>query len=165
MVISAARKSLQGDYDTVNMSASQATDLQPDPKSSWWHEREQLMFWSALFATALFVFVAVSSATDGYVHPPLVTVGAPIATLIGFSTFVVLGARLFGKVRLWKVVLAVACMAGLPFVVCQLLGKNQTPPNVHDGTVVAFYLYWVLSEFMAAVSLLTALMRGISRRH
>jgi hypothetical protein len=165
MVIRAARKSLQEEYDSVNVSASQAKHLWPDTKSSWWHDREQLIFWSALFATALFVFVAVSSATDGYIHPPLVTVGAPLATLIGFSTFVVLGARLFGKVRLWKVVLAVACMAGLPVVVWQLLNKNQTPPNVHDGTVVAFYLYWVLSEFMAAVSLVTALIRGISRRH
>jgi hypothetical protein len=155
---------LAGEYDTVNMSASQAKDLQPDTKSSRWHDREQLMFWSALFATALFVFVAVSTATDGYIHPPLVTVGAPLATLIGFSTFVVLGARLFGKVCLWKVVLAVACMAGLPAVVKQLLEINRTPPNVHTGTVVVFFAYAALSELTAAAALATTLVRiGLHR--
>lgn len=159
MVINAARKSLQGEYDTVNMSASQAKYLQPDTKSSWWHDREQLMFWSALFATALFVFVAVSTAGDGYDHPPLITIGAPFAAIIGFPTFVAFGARLLRKVRLWKAVLAVACIAALPIIVMQLLKINRTPPNVHTGTVIVFFAYAALSELTAAAFLATALVR------
>jgi hypothetical protein len=146
------------------MSASEAKPL-PTDTTSWWEDREQLAFMSALFATALFVFIAVSSAGDGYVHPPLITVGAPPAAIIGFLAFLVLGSRLFRKVRLLKVILAVACMAALPVVVSQLLNKSQTPPNVHNGTVVAFTLYWGLSEFSAAAFLVAALVRGTPRRH
>jgi hypothetical protein len=164
MVIRAARKSLQGEYDTVNMSASQAKHLQPDAKSSWWHDREQLIFWSALFATALFVFVAVSSATDGYIHPPLVTIGAPFAAIIGFPTFAVFGNRIIRQVRLWQVFLAVACIAALPIVVMQFFEINRTPPNVHTGTVVVFFVYAAFSELTAAAFLATTLVRiGLHR--
>jgi hypothetical protein len=147
---------LAGEYDTVNMNASQAKDLQPDTKS-WWHDRDQLMFWSALFATALFVFVAVSTADDGYDHPPLITIGAPFAAIIGFPTFAVFGKRLIRQVGLWQVFLAVACIAALPVVVKQLLEINRTPPTVHTGTVAVFFAYAALSELTAAAALVTAL--------
>lgn len=164
MVIRAARKSAQGEYDTVNMSASQAKDLQPDTKS-WWHDREQFMFWSALFATALFVFVAVSTAGDGYDHPPLITFGAPFAAIIGFSTIVIFGGRLIRKVSLLKIGGAVVCMAFLPLVIMQLLKSSRTPPNVHNGEAVVFALYVGLSEVTAAVFLVAALICSVSRRN
>jgi drug/metabolite transporter (DMT)-like permease len=142
------------------MSASEMKHL-PTDTTPWWEDREQLAFMCALFRTALFVFLAVSSAGDGYEHPPLIRVGAPLAAMIGFPTFVILGVRHCGKVRLRKVVVVVACMASLPVIVMQLFKVRWTPPNPHNGEAIAFFLYSVFSEFIAAVFLVAALIRRL----
>jgi drug/metabolite transporter (DMT)-like permease len=143
------------------MSASQAN--QPDANP--WQDREQIVFWFSLFATALFVFIAVSSAGDGYDHPPLIRVGAPLVAIIGFLTFVVLGGRLIRKVGLLKIAAAVVCMALLPIAVMLILRTSRTPPNVHNGEAIVFVLYVALSEVTAAVFMLAALIRSVLRRN
>jgi hypothetical protein len=146
------------------MSASEAKPL-PTDATPWWEDRGQLAFMSALFATALFVFIAVNSAGDGYDHPPLIRVGAPLAAMIGFSTFVIFGVRLFGKVRLRKVVFVAACIGGLPVIVMQLLKVSRTPPNVHNGEAIVFFPYLAFSEVIVAVFLVTALIRRLLRHN
>jgi hypothetical protein len=126
---------------------------------------EELAFWAALFATALFVFIALSIRADGYEHAPLSNVGAPFAALIGVVAFGSTGGRLVPKFGIWKALLAVVCTAALPLLVAELLGINQTPPNVHTGTIFLFLAYAGISQLAAIVFLVIALMHLVKRRH
>jgi hypothetical protein len=146
------------------MSADQGKHLSTDAPS-WWEGREEPVFWATLLATALFVFISVNSAGDGYDHPPLITIGSPLAATIGFPISVVIGVRLFQKFPFWKVFLAAACMAALPVVVMYLLQASQTPPNVHGQAFIGVFLYVVVSELTAVCLLMAALIRKIAHKN
>jgi hypothetical protein len=111
-------------------------------------------FLSAVVGTAGLMFLAQSVEYAGLGYMKL---SGALAFGVGGGTvlFMVLAVRLFRHVGMLEMVLAGACIAGLPFLVDRLLKVNGTQLNVHGNAILGYFIY-VFGSVACAVGIIVA---------